>query len=193
MSNNCSLKSPKLYNSCNHNSKNRADDRNYREMLLSFTCLCETLLLNSVLSWLTASFFPASSCPASLSFFHWPCEWQHMCWGSWEARCWNSSPLYPTTVRHTPAMDRVEQWETVGRGGKEQETLTGSYCRRQREGEGLKVGFPDPLKEVHWALSRQRLWVQMRMEGWMWMVYVLAALFHQVGHPQTFTLSKLLF
>lgn len=151
--------------------------------LCCWTAFCPDLLLHS--------FQPAAALHLSPSFTGLVSD--STCAGV------HGRPAAETLAPFTPRLWDIPQlwtgWssETVGRGGKEQETLTGSYCRRQREGEGLKVGFPDPLKEVHWALSRQRLWVQMRMEGWMWMVYVLAALFHQVGHPQTFTLSKLLF
>lgn len=68
------------------------------------------------------------------------CEWQHMCWGTWEGRCWNSNPLHPTTVRHTPVTD----WEELTNasrgieGGRVRERL---QVQKEREQGSEGAGF----------------------------------------------------
>lgn len=115
---------------------------------------------------------------SSLSLPYQGCEWQHMCWGAWEGLCWNSNP-YPTTARHTPAMDRGELWETDAGRGKEGET--------ERETARLLVVEFDPLEPLRRdvltgrSLSALSFWEQVpRMVVRMLLVCVLGALLCQV-------------
>lgn len=72
----------------------------------------------------TVSVYTTNSCPASLFIslstslslsLSSACEWQHMCWGTWEGRCWNSNPLpyhcetYPSHGQGGAVTDK--RWE----------------------------------------------------------------------------------
>lgn len=124
-----------------------------------------------------------------------------MCWGTWEGRCWNSNP-YPSTMRHTPAMDREELWETNAQRGKEggrvTQTRSGCKWRRTRHKgiEGVRAvefwaSWTGRISQSSEVCSR---WAQvLRMAARMLVACALASLLCQVRKNWTLNWFSLTF
>ena len=181
--------------------------------LLLHVCCSETCWsLLTLVKTQTASTRPTAALPLSpsLALFHWVREWQHMCWGTWEGRCWNSNPL-PCDCETCPSYGqggavRDGRWEREG-GERQRERL---WEREDREKEGAGSGLESLAQWSHsgaqvsaggasdlWFISGLLVlsfWVQvLRMGAKTLMVCLLGALVGQVRNRLYFMSSCLSF